>query len=293
MSQENSGTMAQQADPIDPKQVGAWYDQFGDVYHQTIGDSLHCGLWVPPDAPPPAGLDLVTLSSEAQDRYTDYLISVLHLRPGQRFLDIGCGPGRPAGRLAELTGAHVTGISVSKEQIDRAVRLAAETAGAAGSGRLTFEVADATCLPYDDESFDGAWAVESIGHMDRAKALKEAWRVLRPGGELLVLEAVLTAEPTEADTALYDQVLASNLPLRMPEFFALVEEAGFHTLELKDLTANLALSMDVMELVFRDRSQEMSERFGPEFAGLMAAALPGVRALVREKIRFFLLLLRK
>ncbi|MFJ8313429.1 MULTISPECIES: SAM-dependent methyltransferase [unclassified Streptomyces] len=287
MSQESPGPIAQQAGPIAPEQVGAWYDQFGDVYHQTIGDSLHCGLWVPPDAPPPASLDLVTLSSEAQDRYTDYLISVLHLRPGQRFLDIGCGPGRPAARLAELTGTYVTGISVSKEQIDRANRLAA------GSERLAFEVADATRLPYDDESFDGAWAVESIGHMDRAKALKEAWRVLRPGGEFLVLEAVLTAEPTEADTALYDQVLASNLPLRMPEFFGLVEDAGFHTLELKDLTANLALSMDVMELVFHDRSEEMGERFGPEFAGQMGAALPRVRALIREKIRFFLLLLRK
>ncbi|MEU4999094.1 methyltransferase domain-containing protein [Streptomyces sp. NPDC021622] len=287
MSQESPAPVAQQAEPIAPEQVGTWYDQFGDVYHQTIGDSLHCGLWVPPDAPHPAGLDLVTLSSEAQDRYTDYLISVLHLRPGRRFLDIGCGPGRPAARLAEQTGAHVTGISVSKEQIDRANRLAA------GSEQLTFEVADATRLPYDDESFDGAWAVESIGHMDRAKALKEAWRVLRPGGELLVLEAVLTADPSEADSALYDQVLASNLPLRMPEFFGLVEDAGFHTLELKDLTANLALSMDVMELVFRDRSEEMGERFGPEFAGQMGVALPRVRAFIREKIRFFLLLLRK
>ncbi|MEV0116631.1 class I SAM-dependent methyltransferase [Streptomyces sp. NPDC050844] len=287
MSQESPGPVARQSEPIAPEQVGTWYDQFGDVYHQTIGDSLHCGLWVPPDAPHPAGLDLVTLSSEAQDRYTDYLISVLHLRPGRRFLDIGCGPGRPAARLAEQTGAHVTGISVSKEQIDRANRLAA------GSERLTFEVADATRLPYDDESFDAAWAVESIGHMDRAKALNEAWRVLRPGGELLVLEAVLTADPTEADAALYDQILASNLPLRMSEFFGLVEDTGFHTLELKDLTANLALSMDVMELVFRDRSEAMDARFGPEFAGQMGAALPRIRAFIREKIRFFLLLLRK
>ncbi|MGH4035290.1 methyltransferase domain-containing protein [Actinomycetota bacterium Odt1-20B] len=291
MSQESphtsAGPITQQADPIAPEEVGAWYDEFGDVWHQTLGESLHCGLWVPPDAPHPAGLDLVTLSSEAQDRYTDYLIGLLHLRPGQRFLDIGCGPGRPAAQLAERTGAHVTGISVSKEQIDRANRLAAGREG------LTFELADATQLPYDDASFDGAWAVESIGHMDRAKALKEAWRVLQPGGEFLVLEAVLVADPTEADAALYDQVLASNLPLRMPEFFALVEDAGFHTLELKDLTANLALSMDMVELGFHDRREEMDSRFGPEYAAQMGAALPPVRAFIREKIRFFLLLLRK
>lgn len=271
-------------------EVGDWYDKFGEVYHMTLGESVHCGLWFPPDEPHPASMDLVALSSQAQDRYTDYLIRILDPRPGEHVLDIGCGTGRSALRLTQQREAKVTGVSVSKEQIDRANRLAA----AHGlTDRLTFEHADAMRLPYADETFDRAWAVESICHMDRAKALGEAWRVLRPGGELMVLESVVTDELTEADVALFETVFASNLPPRLPEFFDLIGKAGFHTLEFKDLSANLAMTMNVMALACYDKREEFTERFGAEFTDHLIASLPAVRDILVRKTRFFLALVRK
>ncbi|GAA0469250.1 SAM-dependent methyltransferase [Streptomyces stramineus] len=285
MPQESAPELMVTAD-----QVGDWYDTFGDIYHQTLGESVHCGLWFPPDEPHPTSLDLVDLSSQAQDRYTDFLVETLNPRADAHVLDIGCGTGRSALRLTRQRGAKVTGVSVSKEQIERANRLAADNGL---SERLTFEYADAMQLPYADGTFDSAWAVESLCHMDRAKALAEAWRVLRPGGDLLVLESVLTGELTEEDVAVFEGMLASNLPPRLPDFFALVGEAGFETLELKDLSANLAMTMNVMALVCHDRREEFTERFGAEFMDGVINGLPKAREVVARKTRFFMLLLRK
>ncbi|MBT2384062.1 methyltransferase domain-containing protein [Streptomyces sp. ISL-11] len=271
-------------------EVGDWYDEFGDIYHETLGESVHCGLWFPPDEPHPTSMDLVDLSSRAQDRYTDYLIETLDPEPGRHVLDIGCGTGRSALRLAQQRDVAVTGISISKEQIARANQLATDHGLA---GRLTFEHADAMRMPYGDASFDCAWAVESICHMDRAKALQEAWRVLRPGGDLMVLESVLTAELTEEDTAVFQGMLASNLPPRVPEFFQLVSDSGFEVLEMKDLSANLAMTMNVMALVFHDRREEFAERFGTEFTDTFFAGLPAAREITARKTRFFMIMLRK
>ncbi|MEV6668693.1 methyltransferase domain-containing protein [Streptomyces sp. NPDC051162] len=271
-------------------EVGDWYDKFGEVYHLTLGQSVHCGLWFPPDAPVPQSLELAAMSSQAQDRYTDYLIETLDPKEGQRVLDIGCGTGRTALRLAQQRGVSVTGVSVSKEQIGVANRLAGEHGL---SGRLTFEVADAMRLPYEDESFDCAWAVESLCHMDRVKALGEAWRVLKPGGDLMVLESVVTEELTEPETALFETVYAANVPPRLGEFFDIVGRTGFHTLSLKDLSANLAMTMNVFALGVYSRRAEFSERFGAEFVDGLIAGLGSAQETLIRKTRFFMAVLRK
>ncbi|MGA5128583.1 methyltransferase domain-containing protein [Streptomyces olivoreticuli] len=271
-------------------EVGDWYDKFGEVYHLTLGESVHCGLWFPPDAPVPQDMELVTMSSQAQDRYTDYLIETLDPKAGQHLLDIGCGTGRTALKAARQRGIAVTGVAVSKEQIAAANRLAA---GHGLTERLTFEVADAMRLPYEDESFDCAWAIESLCHMDRAKALGEAWRVLKPGGDLLVLESVVTEELTEPETALFETLYAANVPPRLGEFFDIVSGAGFHTLSLKDLSANLAMTMNVFALGVYSRRAEFTERFGAEFVDGLLAGLGSAQETLIRKTRFFMATLRK
>jgi SAM-dependent methyltransferase len=88
-------------------------------------------------------------------------------------LDIGCGTGALVAPLAEL-GWTVVGVDVSADQL----RLARERAGAA-----EFVLADAVALPFEDASFDAAFT--SLAHTDiddYEVALREAARVLRPGG---------------------------------------------------------------------------------------------------------------
>jgi SAM-dependent methyltransferase len=100
------------------------------------------------------------------------------LRPGLRVLDIGCGDGRFAAEAA-AAGAAVTGVEVAEAAVQRA---------RARHPQLEFwRVEIDGVLPFEDSSFDLAWASEVIEHLsDTARWLSEVRRVLRPRGLLLV-----------------------------------------------------------------------------------------------------------
>ena len=105
------------------------------------------------------------------------IVRALNPGPGMRVLDLGCGKGRFAARLAEL-GAEVIGL-------DRSARM---LAGGSGPGRV---LGSACRLPFADGTFDGVIAVEVFQHLPPAglaEALDETARVLVPGGTLAVVD---------------------------------------------------------------------------------------------------------
>ena len=114
-----------------------------------------------------------------------FLVEVLGLRPEQRVLDVGCGPGRHSVALAQA-GLAVTGIDVSA----RFLEIAAEAARAAGVGAAFFEV-DARGMPFDDE-FDAVISIcqGAFGLMGEGDGLvlRRMAEAARPGG-LLCLTA--------------------------------------------------------------------------------------------------------
>lgn len=106
------------------------------------------------------------------------LLTAVRTEPGERLLEIGCGEG---GNLYHLKarGVHRFGVDYSPEKVAFAAR--ASGAGAA--------VADATRLPFADATFDVALIRDLLHHLpNRAGALSEAFRVLKPGGRLTVIE---------------------------------------------------------------------------------------------------------
>jgi arsenite methyltransferase len=112
---------------------------------------------------------------------------------GEAVLDIGCGAGVDsiiAGKLTGPAGA-VTGIDLVPEMLAKA----RENARLAGAGNVTFQESSAERLPYPDKSFD---AVISNGVfnlvVDKAKALAEVYRVLKPGGRFWLADQVLAGE---------------------------------------------------------------------------------------------------
>ena len=122
------------------------------------------------------------------------LRSWLDLDPASRLLDVACGSGGPTLRLARLCGCHVTGIDLQAEGI-AAAKAAAERDGVAE--RACFLQHDASqSLPFSDTAFDAVLCIEAINHPpDRPAAVREWWRVLKPGGRLVFVDPIIVTGP--------------------------------------------------------------------------------------------------
>ncbi|WP_113703825.1 SAM-dependent methyltransferase [Nonomuraea lactucae] len=163
-----------------PEAVGKLYDRLtlSAMNDGAFNPNVHIGYWDTPDSE--ASIE------EAMDRLTDVFIDRMRVGDSSHVLDLGCGVGGPGLRVVARTGARVTGISISEEQIKTANRLAAE-AGVAD--RAVFQHGDAMKLPFADETFDAVMALESLCHMpDRQQVLTEVCRVLVPGGRLVLTD---------------------------------------------------------------------------------------------------------
>ncbi len=120
------------------------------------------------------------------DAATKELIKLSGFTPDMHILDIGCGVGGSTRRLAHETGCCVTGIDLSDEYIDTAERL---TQLLSMQERVKFHAASALELPFDDNTFDGAWAIQiNMNIEDKLSWLKEVYRVLKPGGRTVLYE---------------------------------------------------------------------------------------------------------
>ncbi len=114
-------------------------------------------------------------------RLNQPLIEAADLHPGQAVLDLASGAGEPALTIAALVApdGRVTATDLVEEMLTGARRRAA----AAGLATIAFKIADMAALPFADASFDRITC--RFGLMfapDTEGALREAWRVLRPGG---------------------------------------------------------------------------------------------------------------
>jgi SAM-dependent methyltransferase len=117
----------------------------------------------------------------------DRLRKVLAPRSGERILEIGPGTGYYTLDVAEWIGpeGRVEIFDIQQEFLDHTMRRAEER----GLTNVVPTQGDATELPYEDDSIDAVLLTAVLGEIpDRAKALREMERVLRPGGRLVVGE---------------------------------------------------------------------------------------------------------
>jgi arsenite methyltransferase len=107
----------------------------------------------------------------------------LHLEPGHRVLDVGCGPGFYAAEILEAVGPEgaVVGVDASPQM------LAVARHRNEGHPNVSFHQADATALPVEDGAFDRALSVQVLEYVtDLPAALGELHRALRPGGRVVI-----------------------------------------------------------------------------------------------------------
>lgn len=134
-----------------------------------------------------AYLDAMVASPFIQ-RVAEQSLAALHLAPGQRLLEVGCGTGAflPVLAAAVLPGGGVDAIDHSSQFV-AAARERLDAAGFAGAA--TVREGDVYHLPFPDATFDAVHCERVLMHLDDpTAALREMRRVTRPGGTLVAAE---------------------------------------------------------------------------------------------------------
>ena len=124
---------------------------------------------------------------------TDALLAMCSLKESDRVLDVGCGSGNTACRIAQEYGCQVVGIDRSEVMIAQAEK----RAGALGvADRITFQITDIFRTPFEDDTFDVALFQSVLVPLpgDPAQALAEIIRVVRLGGRIGANEGTVVPE---------------------------------------------------------------------------------------------------
>lgn len=170
--------------------------------------------------------------------------------PGLRVLDVGCGLGDDAAALATLVapGGKVVGVDGSRAMIDSARARHGAVDG------LSFEVADAYALPFDDASFDACRIDRVLQHIaDPAPVVREMARVLQPGGVLVAYDNDWETLTVDSDNRVLTRTVLNAWCDRFPSGWigrqmpALFLQAG-----LRDVVA-LPKTLVIRELEVADR----------------------------------------
>lgn len=170
-------------------------------------------------------------------------------------LDIGCGVGGPSRYLADRFGCAVTGIDVVPVRVEVARDLARMT----NTGdRVSYRVADATALDFDDASFGHVWMLDvSIHIRDKRALFGEIARVLRPGGLLVMHEQTGPLPRAMRPVTRVAPYIAPSLP----QLVRHVEDAGLRMLSWRDTTSVARdYFLGVRDLVLGDAQSDESAR---------------------------------
>ena len=157
----------------DSNQTAACCAQFyeQDWVQTILGDSFH-----------PGGIDL-----------TKRLVNSLHIRKGDRVLDVACGMGTTTLLVDEQFDSCVTGVDFSEHNIQRAKDIASSK-----NASVEFKIGDAANLPMDDASVDHLICECAVSTFaDQPLAVNDFYRVLKSGGKLAISDMVINGKLPE------------------------------------------------------------------------------------------------
>ncbi len=221
-----------------PKDVADYYDQTEDHYKiwWKFDDSkgLHYGIWT-------KGTKNLPDSILNTNRM---LIKMGSIKETDRVLDAGCGVGGTSIFFAKSTGCRVTGITLSDKQTKNATAFAEKQSVA---DKADFLVMDYTQTTFPDNSFDVVVAVESMqSAVDKSAMLKEAYRLLRPGGRILFADTFnasnISIEEQKHLKTMFNGWAISEA-VSVEQLTAIAQQAGFTKTGYIDVTREVRPSV--------------------------------------------------
>jgi tocopherol O-methyltransferase len=218
------------------QQVAHHYDELDPFYRALWGEHLHHGLWQRGDES----------AAEATRQLAITVAEHARIQEGDTVCDVGTGYGGTARLLAHRYGAQVIGLTLSMAQ---ALYAAAQPLPA-HAPRPLYLHADWLANPLPDDYFDAVIAIESTEHMaDLRACFAEAWRVLRPGGRLVV--CAWLARPNATDTEvryLLEPICREGRLAGMgtaAEYQTFMQGAGFQVEQVQDVSAQVQRTWSV------------------------------------------------
>jgi cyclopropane fatty-acyl-phospholipid synthase-like methyltransferase len=179
-----------------------------------------------------------------QDHYgglaaNDVLAEAAQLKPGQAVADFCAGLAGPARYYARRYGVDVTGVELTPAR----VRGANELTRLVGlDEKVRVIEGNVMAVPLADQSVDAVLSQEAFLHVpDKARALREAYRILKPRGRLAFTDWVAHKPFSDADARLMWAGMAVTSQMNMPDYVALIENCGFTVEATQDLTVDWAV----------------------------------------------------
>lgn len=183
---------------------------------------------------------------EALSHTNRVLSNKVNIKDGDKILDAGCGLGGSVFWLAKNYNVEVTGISLSSKQIQSCKERADSLSL---MGQTNFVTSDFTKTPFESNSFDVVWAIESICHAAKKfDFYKEAFRVLKPGGKIIIAEYIRDARPlTTEDEKLLKNKWLNNWAVddidTEQEHKNHMQQAGFQDSSLENVNDKIKVSL--------------------------------------------------